>query len=49
MIKRILLMVALVVLVFSLLGCETIKGMGRDVQSAGEAVEGTADKVDEKI
>ncbi len=49
MIKKILLIIALVVLTFSLFGCETFKGVGRDIQSAGEAVENTAEKVDSKI
>ncbi len=49
MIKKILLIIAFVVLVFSCFGCETFKGMGRDIQSAGEAVENTAENVDDKI
>ena len=49
MIKRVLLIIAWIFLAFSLIGCETFKGMGRDVQSAGEVVEGTAKKVDDKI
>lgn len=49
MVKKILLMIALVVLTFSLFGCETFKGLGRDIQSAGEAVEDTAETVDDKI
>ncbi len=49
MIKRILLIIIWVVLTFTLFGCETFKGLGRDVQSAGEAVEGTAESVDDRI
>ncbi len=49
MVKKILLIVALVVLVFSLFGCETFKGMGRDLQVPGKVIEDTAEKVDEKI
>jgi len=49
MILKILLIIAFVVLVFSCFGCETFKGMGRDIQSAGEAVENTAENVDDKI
>jgi len=49
MVKRILLIIALVVVVFSLFGCETFKGVGRDIKTAGEAVEDTAETVDDKI
>jgi len=42
-------MIALFVLTFSLFGCETFKGMGRDIQNAGEAVENTAQNVDDRI
>ncbi len=49
MIKRILLIIAWVVLTFTLFGCETFKGLGRDVQSVGGAVEGTAEEVDDRI
>ena len=49
MVKKILLIIALAVLTFSLFGCETFKGMGRDIQNTGEAVEDTAQKVDDRI
>ena len=49
MVKKILLIIALVVLTFSLFGCETFKGVARDIQSAGEAVEDTAENVDDRI
>jgi len=49
MIKKILLIIALVVLTFSLFGCETLKGMGRDLQVPGKVIEETAEKVDERI
>jgi predicted small secreted protein len=40
MIRRVLFVVVLAVLLISLLGCQTIAGMGRDVTGASEAVEG---------
>ncbi len=49
MIKKILLAIALVAFAFSLFGCETFKGMGRDIQSAGEAVEDTSENVQDKL
>jgi predicted small secreted protein len=37
--KRIILIVAVLALSFSLLGCETTKGVGKDIQKIGEAGE----------
>lgn len=34
---------------FVLTGCNTFKGFGQDVESAGEAVTGTAQDVQKKI
>jgi predicted small secreted protein len=31
-------------LTFALLGCNTVKGMGQDLQKAGEKIEGAARK-----
>ncbi len=31
-------------LTFSLLGCNTVKGVGQDLQKAGEKIEGAAKK-----
>jgi len=39
MIKKILLVVALAFLTFWFVGCQTIKGIGRDISSIGEAGE----------
>ena len=36
-------------LTFILTGCNTIKGMGKDVSSAGNAVSNTAEKTQDKI
>jgi predicted small secreted protein len=36
MIKRIPLLVALVIVVFSLLGCQTVQGIGEDITWVGE-------------
>lgn len=49
MVRKILLIVALILLVFSFIGCETFKGMGRDVKTAGEAVEGAAEEVEGRL
>ncbi len=40
MIKKILLILALVLVALSSLACNTVKGIGRDIETAGEAVEG---------
>ena len=37
--KVIIVLLALSVLSFSLAACETIKGMGRDLQNAGQAID----------
>ena len=39
MIKRIFLVIALMMLVFSLVGCQTVQGIGKDITSIGEAGE----------
>ena len=49
MVKKILLIIALVMLTFSLFGCETLKGIGRDLQAPGKVIEKTAEKIDSKI
>lgn len=36
----------LVVTVITLIGCETTKGVGRDVQKAGQSIERTAERND---
>jgi len=43
MIRKILLAVCLVLLVFSFIGCKTIQGLGHDITSAGEAAEDIVD------
>ncbi|MEK5766530.1 MULTISPECIES: entericidin A/B family lipoprotein [Acinetobacter] len=37
------------ILAFVLTGCNTVKGVGKDVSKAGEAVTGTAEKTSDKI
>ncbi len=49
MIRKILLAIALVAFAFLSFGCETFKGMGRDIQSAGEAVEDTSEDVQGRL
>ncbi len=34
---------------FVLAGCNTMKGVGKDVSSAGDAVTGTAEKTQDKM
>ncbi len=35
--------------VFVLTGCNTVKGVGKDVSKAGDAVSNSADKVEKKL
>lgn len=37
------------VMLFVLTGCNTVKGMGKDVSSAGDAVSHTAEKTQDEI
>lgn len=43
------LIIASVTAMFVLTGCNTLKGVGQDVSSAGNAVTGTAQNVQNKI
>jgi predicted small secreted protein len=43
MAKRILLVVALIVVILSLAGCQTVQGLGKDITWTGEAVAGAID------
>ncbi len=36
MVKKVLLGLALIVVVFSLMGCQTVQGLGGDIQWTGE-------------
>jgi predicted small secreted protein len=38
MIRKVLLVVALVIVVFSLVGCNTVQGLGEDIKWTGEKV-----------
>ena len=42
--KRILSSVFLAAFALSVLGCNTVKGVGQDVQKAGKKIEGAAKK-----
>lgn len=42
-------LVASLVAVFVLTGCNTIKGFGKDVSKGGDAISNSAQKVEEKI
>jgi predicted small secreted protein len=39
MFKRIFLVMALAIVVFSLMGCQTVQGIGKDITSVGKACE----------
>ena len=41
--KRLLAVVALAAFVVASVGCETVKGVGRDMEKAGEAIQKSAD------
>ena len=43
------LIAASIVVMFSVTGCNTIKGFGKDVSKTGEAVTTTAQKTENKI
>ncbi len=43
------LIIASLAAMFVLTGCNTFKGLGQDVSSAGDAVTGTAQDVQQKI
>ena len=43
------ILVASIMVAFVLTGCNTFKGMGKDVSSAGDAVTNTAQKTQDKI
>ena len=47
MMKKIL--AAALLVTFALTGCNTIKGVGKDVSKAGQAVTGTAEKTSDEI
>ena len=41
MFRKILLILALIVVMFSFVGCQTVQGLGGDIKSVGEAGEET--------
>jgi len=43
-IKKALLVMILGILTFSLFGCQTVKGLGKDITSAAEATEEAIEK-----
>ena len=42
-------LVASMLFAFVLTGCNTVKGVGKDVSKAGDAVSHSADKVEKKL
>jgi predicted small secreted protein len=44
MVRRIFLVVALAIIVFSLMGCQTVQGIGKDITSVGKAGEKLIEK-----
>jgi predicted small secreted protein len=43
MLRKIILLVLLAGFIFSMVGCQTVKGLGEDVKSVGEAGEEVVD------
>ena len=39
MVRRIFLVIALAMMIFSLMGCQTVQGIGKDITSVGKAGE----------
>ena len=44
MVRRIFLVIALAMMIFSLMGCQTVQGIGRDITSVGKAGEDLLEK-----
>jgi predicted small secreted protein len=44
MVRRIFLVVALAIIVLSLMGCQTVQGIGKDITSVGKAGEKLIEK-----
>jgi predicted small secreted protein len=49
MLKRLAARIALAGLVLGLAGCNTVEGVGKDVQAGGKAIERAADAVQKKM
>lgn len=47
--KKMMLGTVACLLVLTAAGCNTFKGMGKDIQKGGEAVEGAAEEVETEI
>ncbi len=43
------ILAASLIIAFALTGCNTFKGMGKDVSKAGDAVTNSAEKVENKL
>ena len=41
--RRLVAILVVIALALAGIGCETVKGMGRDIEKAGEAIEKAAD------
>ena len=44
MVRKAFLVIALTLVLFSLMGCQTVQGIGRDITTAGEAGERAIEK-----
>ena len=44
MVRRIFLVAALAIIVFSIMGCQTVQGIGKDITSVGKAGEKLIEK-----
>lgn len=49
MYHKLLVLMSGVIMATLIVGCNTIKGVGQDIQSGGKAISKTAEKVSEKI
>lgn len=48
-VKKLLLGMLAILVVIGAAGCNTVRGMGKDIQHGGEAVEETAEEVEEEL
>ena len=44
MVRRIILAIALAIMIISLMGCQTVQGIGKDITSVGKACEDLIEK-----
>ncbi|OTQ60236.1 entericidin A/B family lipoprotein [Gilliamella sp. A7] len=49
MLRKVFILMVSIVMTTLIVGCNTFKGVGKDVQSGGKAITNTAENVSEKI